>query len=306
MTIQTKLSKFLRDRFAWCSVADHRSLSPLRSQVENMLRQYRGQTVLYHPNPGTGGDSLLATGTYHAFARSGVEFKPIGLDANVEGRTVFLGGGGNFVPMYDHIRSAYEAFLGRAKQIILLPHTIRGNEDMLLRLNDRCVLFCRDQESFLHVRSANSSLNVVLGHDMAFHIDVRKLFGDRRLVTAGRRVLRDKLASVGLTENELRSWPSVDMLRTDAESAIGEPRTDVDISMLFMLGVWPHEAPLAAWCFLKAIRSADHINTDRLHVGIGAALLGVPCTLRDNSYGKNAAVYRHSLGSFPSLRFVSK
>jgi exopolysaccharide biosynthesis predicted pyruvyltransferase EpsI len=61
------------------------------------------------------------------------------------------------------------------------------------------------------------------------------------------------------------------------------------------LGTSPATAPRSAWCFLEFIRTAPPIVTDRLHVAIGAALLGKTCALHDNSYGKNAAVYRHSL-----------
>jgi hypothetical protein len=86
---------------------------------------------LYYPNPGNGGDSLLAAATLHAFARCSFKYRTIELDATVNGKIVFLGGGGNLVPLYDHIKSAYENFLGRAQKIVLLPHTIRGNEELL-------------------------------------------------------------------------------------------------------------------------------------------------------------------------------
>jgi exopolysaccharide biosynthesis predicted pyruvyltransferase EpsI len=46
------------------------------------------------------------------------------------------------------------------------------------------------------------------------------------------------------------------------------------------------------------------VATDRLHVGIGAALLGKTCRLHDNSYGKNRAVYDHSIRNhFPAVVF---
>ena len=40
-------------------------------------------------------------------------------------------------------------------------------------------------------------------------------------------------------------------------------------------------------------------------MALGAALLGVPCRLYDNSYGKNEAVYRYSLaGRFANVRLM--
>lgn len=46
------------------------------------------------------------------------------------------------------------------------------------------------------------------------------------------------------------------------------------------------------------------IRTNRLHVGIVGALLGKRVVLHDNSYGKNRAVWEHSLaGRFPDVEW---
>jgi predicted O-methyltransferase YrrM len=67
------------------------------------------------------------------------------------------------------------------------------------------------------------------------------------------------------------------------------------------------DAMLTAWCFLQSIRELRAIQTDRLHVAIGAALCGVQCELHDNLYGKNRAVYQHSLaGRFPQVTMSDK
>jgi exopolysaccharide biosynthesis predicted pyruvyltransferase EpsI len=281
------------------------ALGALRCELQAYLQTYRGARVLYLPNPGNGGDSLIAAATFQAFARAEITYSAIDLDADVEGEVVFLGGGGNLIPLYDNIQTAYETFLGRARRIVLLPHTVRGNEKLLGRLDGSCTLFVRDVESYAHVLKVNPSLDVRLTHDMAFHLDVDEFLGSEALTGPGRELLKSKLSSVGVSVEALRAWPSVDMLRLDRESTAVVPVSDVDISDLFMLGVGPHEAPLAAWCFLKAIAQARHINTDRLHVAIGSALLGIPCTLRDNSYGKNAAVFQHSLKAFGNLRLAA-
>ena len=64
---------------------------------------------------------------------------------------VLSGGGGNLVPMYDSTRLAFDRFLGKAARIVLLPHTVRGHEDLLARLDATCTIFCRDEASFAHV-----------------------------------------------------------------------------------------------------------------------------------------------------------
>jgi exopolysaccharide biosynthesis predicted pyruvyltransferase EpsI len=208
------------------------------------------------------------------------------------------------VPLYDHIEAAYQRFLGRAQKIVLLPHTIRGNEKLLRRLDQTCTLFCRDLESYNHVRSINRTPEIFLAHDMAFHLDAQRLLGSRELTRIATPILRDKLRSAGINEDMIRQKAGIDFSRLDTESRSAFAKSDADIGLLFMLGVWPHQAPTAAWCFLKTISIASKITTDRLHVGIGSALLGVPCELRDNSYGKNEAVYQHSLKSFSNIRFI--
>jgi exopolysaccharide biosynthesis predicted pyruvyltransferase EpsI len=46
------------------------------------------------------------------------------------------------------------------------------------------------------------------------------------------------------------------------------------------------------------------IDTDRLHVAIGATLLEKKVTLFPNSYYKNKAVYDYSLRKFPNISFI--
>jgi exopolysaccharide biosynthesis predicted pyruvyltransferase EpsI len=195
------------------AIADEPRLRPLREAVNHCIAHYSGRTVLHVPNPGNAGDSLLAMGTYHAFERYAVKSEIVGLDASVDGKVVFLGGGGNFVPLYGHTRCAFERFLGRAERLILLPHTIRGNEDLLSRLDSSCTLFCRDIVSYNHVRSTNPKLDAVLAHDMAFHLDIHALLNSSTLVPGWPDILQEKLMEAGLSENTIRSWPSVDFLR---------------------------------------------------------------------------------------------
>ena len=276
----------------------------LRRDVEDFLHQFRGRRIFYWPNPGNGGDSLIAAATYEAFDRTDIEIDLAGFDANVDGKVVVLAGGGNLVPYYDDMRKALNYCLRGAARIVVLPHTVRGHEELLARLDERCTLFVRDRESLDHVKSANPAVDVRLAHDMAFHLDAHSFLAREELIREGEPILVEKLGQCGLSMEQLSHWASVDMMRLDSESAQADPESDVDISDLFMMGVNPDEAPVAAWCFLRAISLANHVNTDRLHVGIGAALLGVPCTLRNNSYGKNSAVYEHSLKALPGIRLA--
>lgn len=281
-------------------------ITTLRRPVDELLGEYNGKHVVYLPNPGNAGDSLIAVGTQQAFSRHNISFHLLEENTPIFGSHVILGGGGNFVPLYNDTRRAIENLLGRAERIIILPQTVRGNEDLLQLLDATCILFCRDRVSFDHVRRINQAIDVRLAHDMAFHVDVEEFMQSADFREHGAAIVEERLLSVGLSQNTISELPSVDFLRLGIESRFDAPETDADISVLFRLGVAPGRAELAAWCFLHTISLAKHINTDRLHVAIGAALLGIPCTLRDNSYGKNSSVYRLSLASFPNVRMVAR
>ncbi len=61
---------------------------------------------------------------------------------------------------------------------------------------------------------------------------------------------------------------------------------------------------MAARDFLAIADRYDEIRTDRLHVAIAGALLGKRVLLHDNSYGKNRAVWEHSVaGRFATVEW---
>lgn len=282
-----------------------RTLQALRADMEAFLAELRETPVFFFANPGNAGDSLIAAATWQAFARNGIAATQIGLEDKVDDGVVLLGGGGNFIPLYHQITDALERFSRRARKIVILPHTIRGNEGVLARMDGRYTVFCRDERSLGHVRAAQPDVDVRLSHDMAFHLDAAALLRDEALAAKAEPRWRQALAEAGADEAKLARPEGVDLRRVDVESTAATPCSDVDISEVFRFGTDADRASVAAWCFLKSISVAHHIVTDRLHVAIGAALLGTPCRLHDNSYGKNAAVYRHSLaGRFPNVSFV--
>lgn len=273
--------------------------------MEHFLAEFRGAPILFFPNPGNAGDSLIAVATLAAFARNGVDATAIDLDAAVEGRVVVLGGGGNFIPLYHQIAEAIGRFAGRARRLVLLPHTIRGNEATLQKLDTTCTIFCRDESSWEHVRAVRPDVDARLAHDMAFHLDAAAFLADEALAARAAPVWRAALAKLGIDAAKLRDPAGIDLSRLDSESRLREPRSDVDISHVFTFGTGPEAAPLGAWCLLKTIGEARLVITDRLHVALGAALLGVPCRFYDNSYGKNEAVHRYSMaGRFANVRLV--
>jgi exopolysaccharide biosynthesis predicted pyruvyltransferase EpsI len=272
-------------------MALHNDLKPM----DAFLRQFAGTEVLFLPNVGNAGDSLIAAGTYQAFRRAGVSPTIILNNSDdVGGKTVFLGGGGNLVPLYIEMRCAIEQFLENgAARLIILPHTIRGNEDILRRLPKNTIIFCRDPISYSHV-SENSDASLYLDHDMAFHLDVDefaewcKRYPDAPGLFERHRAEIERVVQACSGEGRF--------LRRDGEkSKMLTFANTIDLSASFQFGTRPDNAEKASYCLFKGIECASHVVTDRLHLAIACGLLHRNCGLFDNFYGKNRGVYFHSI-----------
>ena len=301
--IATRALRVRRDGPA--EVGPPSSIAPDRARLTtalaSFLRTLRGEEILYYPTPGNGGDCVIQVGVYQALARAGVTFRPINLQDDVTGRTVMLGGGANLTPLYRELRDALETrFLDRCGRLIILPHTIRGNEDLLARMDGRATIFCRDPESYVHVQRHAATREVHLDHDMAVHIDVEQFYRDTARYTDAPGLFTSLVTRAGGEFDPDDRDTVRPFFRTDGERAehMTEPEGNLDISRIFELGTWPENSHKAVWCFFEAIRRSRHVLTDRLHVGIAASLLEKPCTFYDNSYGKNRTVYLHSIRKY--------
>jgi exopolysaccharide biosynthesis predicted pyruvyltransferase EpsI len=270
----------------------------------------KGEEVLYYPTPGNGGDSVLNVGAYQAFKRAGLKYTPINLKADVTGKTVILGGGGNLVPLYQEMRHALLEgnILKRCGRLIILPSTIRGNEDLLQPFDERVTVFCRDPESYIHVLRHASTKNVYLDHDMAFHIDIKQFYEECKPYTDVPGLFERLVTKAGHTFSQDDTSTVRSFFRTDGEKLVKfDKEGNLDISIIFELGTWPENAYEATWCFFEAIKRSGLVLTDRLHVGIAASLLTKRCKFYDNSYGKNRTVYAHSIQKyvdFDAFEFV--
>lgn len=275
----------------------------LRTDMETFLNQFAGEKVLFVPNEGNVGDCLIFAATLDAFSKASIGVEVVDKGANFRNRTVFLGGGGNLVGLYRGMRETIEACRDRAARIILLPHTIRGNVDLIRAFDSRATIWCRDLRSFEHVGMLNPGLDRRLAHDMAFHCDVAHFFNDPRCSALGPPMLKAGLDRHRTNLDRLSHLPVVRFMRTDREALSSRVRTDLDVSKAFGRVADAESSKLATWCFLKTISTARRVITDRLHVAIACALLHKECELVDNSYNKNREIYAHSLRRFEWISF---
>jgi exopolysaccharide biosynthesis predicted pyruvyltransferase EpsI len=290
---------------------------PSNAALEAFLRDLvpRGTKVLYVPNLGNAGDSLIAAATFQVFRRLGLRWRLLDhrdLHARVEGAVLIYGGGGNLVPLYGDARRFITAYHRRARRLVLLPHTVEGHEDLLGELGPNVELIAREQRSFDHIRAHAPRARAHLMHDVALGLDLDELRrGPLRLFAlppsaraAGRLALR------GWQRLGRRPAPPsgrvLNAFRTDKEATgIELPAANFDLSKLYEGWVAPEAfARIATRDFLAVADRYDEIRTNRLHVGIAGALLGKRVVLHDNSYGKNRAVWAHSLaGRFADIEW---
>lgn len=274
--------------------------------MERLLRALGPEPVCLWKNPGNAGDSLIHLGALHAFERCGVRVERIEVGDDVAGRTVVMGGGGNLVPLYDHTAQAFAAFRsGDARRIVMLPHGIRERGDTLRLATSDDTVVCRDAVAAEHVARSGTAAQVLLGHDMAFHLDVRRVLDDRRLAARARPLLDDRLAVHGWRLDAFRHRPEMCFTRIDAERTDGSPATDIDISHHLIVGETDDDAAVSAWCLLSCIDASRRITTDRLHVAIGSALTRTPVRFLPNSYDKNRSLVDMSLWMFPHVEFAA-
>jgi exopolysaccharide biosynthesis predicted pyruvyltransferase EpsI len=276
----------------------------LRSPLQTFLQEFSNERVLFIPNQGNAGDCLIMSATLEAMKTASIEIEIADERSNLSGQTVFLGGGGNLVGLYRGMRECLEvACDSQATRIVLLPHTVRANEDLIARLDSRMTLWCREERSFEHVRRVNPSIDCRLGHDMAFHLDAAEFLNDAGLNRVGPEYLRNSLELLGTNLDQISHLKVAKFMRTDREARPSMIVGDIDVSKAFGSVADIETSRLRAWCFLKTISVSPRVMTDRLHVAISCSMLGKECELLDNSYSKNRDIYFHSLQRFPCMSF---
>lgn len=292
--------------------------------------------LTYIPNSGNAGDALIGHATFRTFARAGVNIR-IELDyknADPGGETIICSGGGNLVPLYDRTAKILEWASGKARRIIILPHTIRGNEELLAGLGPEVDLICREVDSFDHVRTAVKAAHVHIADDMAFSLDAQQVISEspdvgplpslyiRRMLykltrpsfyktvpsptkfRRGQKLIDARLAECGpggIPEGTLRAF------RTDVEStAAAAPTGSRDIAKTFSHGTKNAlVCQVGSFHMMSYLNTFDSVETDRLHVSIAAALLGKKVTLWANSYRKNQAVFEYSMAArYPNVTWA--
>ena len=283
--------------------------------IASLLKGLGGK-IHYVPNTGNAGDSLIAEATYQFLEEHGIDYSVGRLDERLsEKRIVVVGGGGNFNGQYGNVRNFLNANFDRFERLVILPHTIRGEPELLGRMDDRFTLICREFPSYEHCAAVASNANVYLSDDMALAWNVDKTLAYVRSLKAHDRVDRAFLYRQAKHEFRLLQYRackktgSLNAFRKDIESSGSAlPPNNADLSDIFATDNMTRRFAASAVSFLvRYLASVKEVHSDRLHVSIIAAMLGKTVFMHDNNYGKNSSVYENSLEHrFANIAFVGR
>lgn len=278
------------------------------SALADVLERFRGEKVVFIPNPGNVGDALIDFGGYLIFEKLGVDFEYGRKDGRYPGRVVVYAGGGALIDAYPGGDEFLRNNHGICKALVLLPHTVRAHGDLLAKMDGRCILYAREQPTLAYLKANCTGAEVRLCDDLAFFVSKEDLFRepwDWGLLRATGKlggILRMwiKFWWLALWNKRLNAF-RVDLERT--ETAL--PARNYDIATFFPVGrMWRADCANALKCLVRLMQPYDEVATNRLHMSVMAAILGKQVQMHDNNYGKNSAIFEHSIkGRFDNVTF---
>jgi exopolysaccharide biosynthesis predicted pyruvyltransferase EpsI len=283
-----------------------------------LINNFKGKKIFYKPNPGNGGDAIIAHATFKIFKKLNLNYTIIKDNTELKGQHVLYGGGGNFIENYGECANFIETISKKVASITILPHTITGNETILKKLDDRATIICRERKSYEYVSSFKNINNVLLFDDMAVGLS----FSNDELATKHVNRLiylakpKDLLWNIYHRKRKLSYYlknrssnRTLNSFRIDVEKTTIEiPNDNLDVSATFNLdSSMTNEALVnrTALTIASFLNQFDIINTNRLHVCITSAILGKRVNFYSNSYWKNESIYQFSLKKkFPNINWI--
>ena len=267
---------------------------------------------------------MIAHATFELFKRHNIDYRLFNWRKfDSRQKTIVYGGGGSLIPLYGLAQAIIKKLHPDAQRLIILPHTITANEEFLRELGTNVDVICRDEISYDHVEKYADKARVMIGDDLAFHLDANTVLKTRRPGTLKtlllrslfdllkskrrdkfppvRKMIEAKKLEIGNCLRRLSNPETytgqLHAFREDDERTpyLFSPR-NIDVSEIFGFGTRNETIALyATGEFLDFINQFREVITNRLHVCIGAALLGKNVQFFPNNYYKCEAVYNYSM-----------
>ncbi|MDR0666890.1 MAG: glycosyltransferase [Campylobacteraceae bacterium] len=254
----------------------------------------------YIPNSGNIGDMLITSATMQFFDKNKIPYKKYN-GRNMQ-KNIVYSGGGIWTGDYEQCWIWLLPLFAKARRIIILPSSFNNCKKLTDIMDERFVVFCREKRSYVYLNAQKTGAKIILDHDMAFRMQKEILYAG---ITTKSDMENNILlrAAAGMT----KVGRIAKFMRQDCESA-GNYKTDFDLSNIaYCSFTAPKEyMDFNTKLMLYIVDSVDAVITDRLHVGIAAALMSKEVYLLDNSYGKLSGVYEQTMKDNPKVHFVTK
>ena len=295
----TEIKSFItgQNRFKWEEDAlksIYREIDDIGPFLKQYVTDHANKKVVYFPNIGNAGDSLIAQATVEIFDSQDIKYILGKKDQTYENSVLIYGGGGNFVRPYTDCKNFLVKHLtngSKGNQLLILPHTIRDYDDVIRKCDDNVTIICREKISYDYCfKLMTYKSRLYLSKDMALYlrpiIDVNDV-NDVNVITP---------------------VTTLNAFRIDCEKTnISIPSNNVDVSKKFENCGFMSNLSIAKTTtdnVFKYLSPYDIIKTNRLHIAIAGALLGKQVMMYANSYYKNRAVYDYSLKAMSNVVFV--
>ena len=268
--------------------------------IKNFLAKYQGKKIKYVPNQGNAGDSFIALATLQVFDELELDYEICKPTEVFEDQIILYGGGGSLIRKYNRCRN-FLLYNQEKNDIVILPHSFNDIDPLLAILSEKVILIARENISYDYIKSKSKHPdNCLLSGDMAFYI---------------KNIDRYKNTScIG----ECNAFRFNDEL-SDSDRHIEVPEGNKDISVDFHRHIFMNchlsddintqvkkNLSIATDNIFSYLSKFQVVNTNRLHVGIAAALLGKTVNLYRGSYHKIAGVYEFSIaGKFDNVVFYN-
>lgn len=287
-------------------------MNGILEKVKNLSNFY------YMLNPGNLGDCVIAASTYQFFDCEKFDYKIFDKIPNEPFNLVY-GGGGLWTEDYrEEYQKILEIFKDKnLKKCIILPSSFNNCTDLINVLDERFIVFAREEMSFDYLKKSNIKSEIYLSDDMVINADISEL---------QKGVKNKYLVSNNIFENfkiyrkfylrvdkkikkALKKYDNLKIgyfLRDDVEKTVeNKPFNNFDLSNCKSAD-WSNKklAYAMSKIFIDTIDKFEIVVTDRLHVAICAVKLNKKVFLIDNSYGKNSAVYNYSLKNKENVKLV--
>lgn len=281
--------------------------------IKEYLSTLPKEVIYYKPNPGNGGDAIIAYSTYQLFKILNINYKVVSESDDLANKIVLYAGGGNLVKEYDHCAIFVKKYHDKVKKLIILPHTINGHERLLRDLGENVVIICREKVSFEYVSKIVDGPKVLLMHDLAINLNANRILKENAklplYVNYNKVFLKQKLKN--LKRGNIGNFFSTKLncYRIDVEQTnIQIPKDNIDLSIAINFDpTMSSEVKVSQTtkALFNLLNKYEEINTNRLHICFAGALLGKKVNFSDNSYGKNRSIYHHTIQhKFPNVNWI--